>query len=51
MIKRWCSDIGFVVLVALLVILIVGMLLAAYFNDGTYLAVAIGIAIVVLMAG
>lgn len=45
------NDLGLATVFALVAVIILGLMTSAYLDDGTYLAVAIGIAVIVLMAG
>ena len=45
------NQVGIVTIFALVTVTILGLGLSAYFDDGTYLAVALGIALIVFMAG
>lgn len=45
------NQVGIVTIFALVTVIILGLGLSAYFDDGTCLAVALGIALIVFMAG
>lgn len=45
------NKIGIATIFALVAVIILGLGVSAYLDDGTYLAIAIGVAVIVLMAG
>lgn len=45
------DQFGLTSVFALIAIIILGLFASSYLDDGTYLAIALGVAVIVLMAG